>query len=61
VVQKVDFLRREVRMTKEQLVETVRKLLRTDQDLDFLLQLKQKDFETLVAVVRDRVDQAGNS
>lgn len=45
-------------MTKEKLVETVRKLLKTDQDLDFLLRLKQEDLETLVAVVRNRVDQA---
>lgn len=46
------------RMTKEKLVETVQRLLGTDQDLDFLLKLELSELERLVAVVRDRVDQA---
>jgi hypothetical protein len=47
-------------MTRVQLVKTVQRLLRTDADLDFLLKLDQKEMETLVAVIRNRVDQAGN-
>jgi hypothetical protein len=44
-------------MTKEELVEKIRELLRTDSDLDFLLQLKKEELERLVACIRDRVDQ----
>jgi DNA-binding Lrp family transcriptional regulator len=46
-------------MTREQLVKTVQRLLRTDGDLDFLLKLDQREMETLVAVIRHRVDQTG--
>jgi hypothetical protein len=46
-------------MTTEKLVETFRKLLRTDQDLDFLLKLDTPDLEKLVVLVRDRLDHAG--
>lgn len=49
----------EEEMTKEKLVETVQKLLRTGTDIDFLLKLDRKELETLVAVIRDRVDQVG--
>jgi hypothetical protein len=44
-------------MKKQELLEILRKLLKTDTDLDFLLQLKGDDLRTLVACVRDRVDQ----
>jgi hypothetical protein len=44
-------------MKKQKLVEILRKLLETDTELDFLLQLKVDDLRTLVACVRDRVDQ----
>jgi len=44
-------------MTKEELVEKIRELLRTDSDLDFLLELKKEELERLVACIRDRVDQ----
>ncbi|MDY6974518.1 MAG: DUF3944 domain-containing protein [Thermodesulfobacteriota bacterium] len=44
-------------MTKEELVEILKKLLQTDTDLDFLRQLKHDDLRTLVACVRGRVDQ----
>jgi len=44
-------------MTKEKLIEILRGLLKTDADLNFLLQLKKDELETLVACVRDRVEQ----
>jgi len=44
-------------MTKEKLVEKIKELLKTDRDLSFLLGLKRKEIETLVACIRDRVDQ----
>ena len=44
-------------MTKEKLVQIIQGLLKTEVDLSFLLQLKKGDVETLVACVRDRVEQ----
>ena len=44
-------------MKKQEIIEILRKLLETDTDLDFLLQLKGDDLRTLVACVRGRVDQ----
>ena len=46
-------------MTKEKLMDIIRTLLRTDADLRFLLQLKEKELETLVACIRQRIDQVG--
>jgi hypothetical protein len=46
-------------MTKEELVEKIKGLLTTDDDLSFLLQLKMEDLKTLIASIRDRVDQVG--
>jgi hypothetical protein len=46
-------------MTKEELVEKIKGLLRTDDDLSFLLQLKMEDLKTLIANIRERVDQVG--
>jgi len=43
-------------MTKEELVRKIREILKTDCDLSFLLQLKKKEVETLIACIRDRVD-----
>jgi len=48
-----------MRMTNEELVKKVKELLETDADLDFLLVLKKKDLEKLVACIRARVDQSG--
>jgi len=45
-------------MTKEKLVEKIKQILETDDDLDFLLGLKKEELEKLVACIRDRVDQA---
>ena len=44
-------------MTKEKLVEKIEELLKVDIDLGFLLVLEKKNLETLVACIRDRVDQ----
>jgi len=44
-------------MTKEKLVEKIRELLNTDNDLNFLLILKKEELERLVACIRDRVDR----
>jgi len=42
-------------MNKEQLIIKIRELLKTDADLDFLLDLKKRETETLIACIRDRV------
>ncbi len=47
------------RMTKEQLIEIVKKLLETDSDLDFLSKLSKSELETLVAAVRNKVEKFG--
>jgi hypothetical protein len=47
-------------MTKEELIEKIKGILKTDSDLSFLLQLKQPDVETLIACIRDRVDNQIN-
>lgn len=46
-------------MTKEKLVRIIQGLLKTEVDLGFLLQVKKSDLETLVACIRDRVEQVG--
>jgi len=49
--------RQEMGMTNEELVKKIEELLNTDADLDFLMALKEKDLEKLVACIRGRVDQ----
>jgi hypothetical protein len=49
----------EVKMKKEELVKKITDLLKTDLDLGFLLGLKTEEVETLVACIRDRVDNLG--
>jgi hypothetical protein len=46
-------------MKKEHLITILLGVLKTDADLSFLKQLKENEIETLVACVRERVDQAG--
>jgi hypothetical protein len=46
-------------MTEEELVEKIKELLKTDTDLDFLLELRREDLEKLLACIRDRVDKVG--
>jgi len=43
-------------MTKEKLVAKIKELLKTDSDLDFMLELKKEELETLIASIRDRCD-----
>ena len=44
-------------MTKDKPVEKIREILKTDNNLDFLLELKKQELEGLVACIRDRVDR----
>jgi len=46
-------------MTNQELEKKIRELLNTDNDLDFLLALKRKDLEKLLACIRARVDEVG--
>jgi hypothetical protein len=46
-------------MDKTELLEIIKKLLKTDVDLDFLLNLPESDLETLVVCIRERCDQLG--
>jgi hypothetical protein len=46
-------------MTKEEVVDKIRNLLGTDDDLSFLLQLRLADLKTLIANIRERLDQVG--
>jgi hypothetical protein len=42
--------------SNEDLVDLVKKVLKTDMNLDFLLELNPRDFEILVACIRARVE-----
>ena len=44
-------------INKEKLVEIIKGLLRTDADLNFLVKLDENELETLVACIRDRIEQ----
>jgi len=44
---------------KEELVEKIKELLKDDNDLDFLLELRREDLEKLLACIRGRVDKVG--
>lgn len=48
-------------MTKEQLIEIAKKLLETDANLDFLSKLSNSELENLVAAIRNRVENFGES
>ncbi len=43
-------------MTKEKLIDKIRDLLKTDNDLRFLVELKKEDLEDLIACIRYRLD-----
>ena len=47
-------------MEKEDLIGIIQKVLKSDADLSFLLKLKKTELETLVACIRDRVEQFGH-
>ena len=42
-------------MTKEELLEIITKLLKTDLKLDFLFRLELEELKVLVASIRDRI------
>ena len=46
-------------MTKERLIDIIKKLLGTDSDLDFLSKLSSSELETLVALMRARIEHSG--
>ena len=43
-------------MGKKELIKTIQRILRTDTKLDFLIQLKENELESLVACIRDGID-----
>ena len=43
-------------MTKEELIEILNRVLRTESDMGFLLKLEKEELESLVAIIRDRVE-----
>jgi len=43
-------------MTKEELIEILKRVLKTESDIEFLLKLDGTELETLVAIIRDRVE-----
>jgi len=43
-------------LTKNDLLEMLRKILQTDRDMNFLLSLDDKDLTTLLVVVRERIE-----
>ena len=43
-------------MTRKELIEILKRVLKTESDLEFLLKLDNVELETLVAIIRDRVE-----
>lgn len=41
---------------KDKLIKIIKTLLHTDEDLNFLIQLKKEDLEKLASIVRARTD-----
>ena len=48
-------------MKKDKLIEIIINLLQTDANLEFLMDLKKEELETLVACIRNRVDNIDKS
>ena len=46
-------------MNKTELLEIIKKLLKTETNLDFLLNLPESDLETLVVCIREQFDGLG--
>jgi hypothetical protein len=44
------------KLTKDDIMEKVLKLLQTDRDMSFLLSLDEKDLTTLLIVLRERME-----
>ena len=47
-------------MEKTKLIEIIKKLVGAETDLGFLEKLEKSELETLVAYIRDKVDNLGN-
>jgi hypothetical protein len=43
-------------MTKEKLIDKIRRLLKTDNDLQFLVELRKEELEELIACIRYRLE-----
>ena len=43
-------------MTQEELIEILRKVLKTDFNLDFLMQLNEGELKTLLICIRERLE-----
>ncbi len=43
-------------MTKEELIEILIRVLKTESDLAFLLKLDESELVSLVAIIRDRIE-----
>jgi len=43
-------------MTRKELIEILKRVLKTESDIEFLLKLDGTELETLVAIIRDRVE-----
>jgi hypothetical protein len=43
-------------MAKDKLIKILQSILKTDIDLNFLRQLKENELETLVACIRDSIE-----
>jgi len=44
-------------MSQEELIKLIKRILKKDANLDFLLKLNRSELEVLVALIRDRVGQ----
>jgi len=44
-------------MKKQELIEIIQRILRTDTDIAFLSILRESDLETLAACIRERTDR----
>jgi hypothetical protein len=46
-----------ISVSKEELIKILQKILKTETNLDFLLELKKEDLERLVAIIRGRLEE----
>jgi len=47
-------------MDKINLLDIIKKLLKTEDDMDFLMTLKESDLERLIVCIRERFDKLEN-
>ena len=48
-------------MNNTELLEIIKKLLKTNENLGFMLELQETDLKTLVGCIRERVDTMANN